>query len=226
LEFDPKQDSKLKISSELLWNKSGMIQQAVMFTLMLIVYVSISIISSRSNVVHTGFENWLQNLQKLFARNTLLHDILFGAITGLVLSIILFVMDAFVAFIVRTDVKEWIHRTDYLLPQTKKQRSWALSITLVGSIQEEIMFRGFIFLAMLPLWSHWIWAALILSGVFSLLHTSVQGFWSTLWIFVISLTLCFFVSQGKSIYFIALVHIMINLTNLFILPLMFKKRDE
>ncbi len=203
-----------------------MIQQAVMFTLMLIVYVIISTINSGSNAGHAELENWLQDLHKLFVSETLLNDILSGATAGFALSILLFVLDAFVAFIARTDVREWIHRTDYLLPHTKKQRSWALSITLVGSIQEEIMFRGFIFLAILPIWSHWIWAALILSGLFSFLHTSVQGFWSTLWIFIISLMLCFFISQGKSIYFIALAHVMINMTNLFILPFIFKKPDE
>lgn len=85
------------------------------------------------------------------------------------------------------------------------------------------MFRGFIFIAVMNLWGTWIWAALILSALFGFLHAGLQGFWSTLWIFIVSVLLCYFVVLGKSIYFLILLHMIVNITNLFILPLLTKK---
>jgi len=226
LDNEPQSENKMKITPEQLWNSLGMIQQAVMSIVLLFVYVLISIIIARSVSAHPGLENWMQNLQNLFHSDSILTDIVWGALAGLGMVLLLFVLDIIVAFIGRKDIREWIHRTDYMLPVTQIQKRWALSISLSGSIVEEIMFRGFIYMAIIPLWSHWIWAALLLSAVFSLLHAGVQGFWSTLWIFMISIFLCYFISQGGSIYFVAIAHVVINITNLLILPLFFKKRDE
>ncbi|MEA3391577.1 MAG: CPBP family intramembrane glutamic endopeptidase [Candidatus Marinimicrobia bacterium] len=226
MDNDPQYENKMKITPEQLWNSLGMIQQAVMSILLLFVYVLISIIISRSVSAHPGLENWMQNLQNLFHSDSILTDLIWGAFAGFGMVLLLSVLDIIVAFIGRKDIREWIHRTDYMLPVTRIQKRWALSISLSGSIVEEIMFRGFIYMAIIPLWSHWIWAALLLSAVFSLLHASVQGFWSTLWIFMISIFLCYFISQGGSIYFVAIAHVVINITNLLILPLFFKKRDE
>ncbi|MCK5816627.1 MAG: CPBP family intramembrane metalloprotease [Candidatus Marinimicrobia bacterium] len=226
MDNEPQSENKMKVTPEQLWNSLGMIQQAVMSILLLFVYVMILIIIARSVSAHPGLENWMQNLQNLFHSNSILMDIVWGALAGLGMVLLLSVLDIMVAFIGRKNIREWIHRTDYMLPVTQIQKRWALSISLSGSIVEEIMFRGFIYMAIIPLWSHWIWAALLLSAVFSLLHAGVQGFWSTLWIFMISIFLCYFVSQGGSIYFAAIAHVVINITNLFLLPLLFKKHDE
>lgn len=226
MDNEPQYENKMKITPGQLWNSLGMIQQAIMSILLLFVYVLISIIIARSASAHTGLENWMQNLKNLFRSDDILMNIVWGALTGLGLVIILSVLDVIVAIIGRKDIRKWLHRTDYMLPVTPLQKRWALSISFSGSVIEEIMFRGFIYMAIIPLWSHWIWAALLLSAVFSLLHAGVQGFWSTLWIFMISIFLCYFVSRGGSLYFAAMAHVVINVTNLFILPLLFKKRDE
>ena len=220
---EPQNENKLKILPDQLWNSLGMIQEAVM---LLFVYVLISIIIARSTTAHPGLENWMQSLQKLFIGQTILMDLVWGIVAGFAVAIVLSLLDAFVAVIGRKDVRKWVHRTDYMLPVTPVQKRWALSISLSGSVIEEIMFRGFIYMAIIPLWSHWIWAALLLSSVFSLLHAGVQGFWSTIWIFIISIILCYVISRGGSIYFVAMTHVIINITNLFILPFVFKKRDE
>ncbi|MEA2077580.1 MAG: CPBP family intramembrane glutamic endopeptidase [Candidatus Marinimicrobia bacterium] len=197
-----------------------------MFTILLLIYITVSLIISKSVNPHPSLENWICQFHDLFQIDTLLTDLLWGSLTGIGLIVILSLLDVLVALISRVNIREWIHRTDHLLPVTAVQKRWALSISIVGSLQEEIMFRGFIFIALIPLWSHWIWTALLLSAVFSLLHASVQGFWSTLWIFIISVVLCMIVALGGSIYFVAIAHILINITNLFILPLFFKKHDE
>ncbi|RKY54986.1 MAG: hypothetical protein DRP93_04255, partial [Candidatus Neomarinimicrobiota bacterium] len=160
-----------------------MIQEAVIFILLLFVYVLISIIITRSTSIHPGLENWMQSLQKIFNAQNIFMDLLWGVVAGIGLAIVLSFLDALVAVIGRKNVRKWLHRTDYMLPVTSVQKRWALRISLSGSVIEEIMFRGFIYMAIVPLWSHWIWAALLLSSVFSLLHAGVQGFWSTIWIF-------------------------------------------
>lgn len=203
-----------------------MIQQMIILILMLIVFLIVNYLSVYARVDHPGLQHWLAKLHELFIISSFLKDIIYGALFGLALAISLQLFDAMIAVIAKKNVRTWIHRTDHFLPETLKQKRWALAITVVGSSVEELLFRGFIFMAIMPIWSHWIWSALILSAIFALMHANIQGFWSTVWIFLISLILCMSVADGKSLYFIASLHILINITNLFILPKLFKKKDE
>ena len=209
---------KKDIDPSMLWNSIGMYQQLIMFAILLIVYVSVFLIISRSSNPHPGMENWMNNLHSIFTSGHIIRDVLFGVILGVFAVAFTTLLDTVVAIFARVDLKEWMHRTDYLLPQTKIQKRWAWLISLSGSIQEEIMFRGFILLAIFPLWSHWIWASLILSAFFALLHASVQGFWSTLWVYLISVLLCAIIALGGSIYLAAVTHVTINVCNLFVIP--------
>ncbi|MBW6458040.1 MAG: CPBP family intramembrane metalloprotease [FCB group bacterium] len=224
MKHDPFNENKLNIRPEQLWNAAAMIQQAVMMMVMIVVYTLVRIMVHSTPGKYTGIEHWLEQLHALFRLNTLPSDILLGAAAGFALAFVLLLLDAGVALIRKKNVKLWLHRSDYILPENKRQRRWALSVALVGSAVEELMFRGFIFLAILPLWNTWIWSALLLSAVFSLLHAAVQGLWSTIWIFIAGFLLCFFVVYGKSIYFIFFVHAMLNIANLFILPPLMKRR--
>jgi len=216
--------NRLNIHPEQLWNSMGMIQQAVMATVLLAVYTTIYFIVQRSYVEHPALVNWLDALHKLFSSNAILKDVALGVAAGFVMVLITAVFDILIAVIQKQNISEWIHRIDHLLPETTVQKRWALSISLVGSTIEEIMFRGFIFIALMNVWGHWIWASLIISAVFSLLHAGVQDFWSTVWIFIISMVLCAIIAMGGSIYMVVIIHIMINLSNLFILPLLFSKK--
>jgi membrane protease YdiL (CAAX protease family) len=214
------------ITPGLLWNKSGMIQPIVLSALMVFTFFIILYVTRHSQIEHPGLQSWLQRLQALFFSSKVFKDILIAAILGVVFSLLLQVLDALVALLMKENIRSWLHRTDNLLPVNALQKKWALAITIVGSSVEELLFRGFIFFAMVPIWSHWIWAALVLSALFAFLHANIQGFWSSVWIFLISMILCYFVASGRSLYFIATLHIFINLTNLFILPKVFKKQDE
>ncbi|MDZ7795915.1 MAG: CPBP family intramembrane glutamic endopeptidase [Candidatus Marinimicrobia bacterium] len=220
---DPGNYNRLHIRPGQIWNVQGMIQQAVMLGLILAVYSVILILTQRFPGEYGGLENWLQRLHGLFRTEHLLSDMITGALLGFVLSGVLFLLDCAVGYIKGKKVYDWVHRSDFMLPVNREQRKWALAIALSGSMIEEIMFRGFIFLAVMDLWGTWLWAALILSALFGFLHAGLQGFWSTLWIFIVSVLLCYFVVVGKSIYFLILLHMMVNITNLFILPLLAKK---
>ncbi len=221
---DPLNENKLNITPDQLWNIKGIIQQIVMVALMAIIYIVIVNYTGRSPGVHSGLENWLQNLHALFYTNTLLRDMFVAPVMGVAIAGSLFFLDTAVGYILKKNIFNWIHRADYMLPGNKTERNWALRIAIMGSTVEEIMFRGFIFIAIVPIWTSWIWSALLLSAGFGLLHAGVQGFWSTLWIFIISLLLCFFIILGSSIYFVILLHMTINITNMFILPYFLKRK--
>ena len=224
MSLDPFEENKLDITPDQLWNVQSIIQQAVMAVIMIASYFLVRYMIGTSPGQFSGLENWLERLHALFATKSLPSDMFTGVLTGFALAVVLFFLDAGVGIILRRNIKLWIHRSDYMLPVDKVQRKWALTTALVGSPVEELMFRGFIFLGILPIWNTWIWSAMLLSAVFSLLHAVVQGFWSTLWIFIVSLLLCYFVTIDKSFYFIALVHAMLNVTNLFILPHILKRK--
>ena len=223
---EPRNQHRLDLNPELLWNATGIIQQAVMSTLLLIVYVVVSLIISRSSGAHVGLQKWMSDLQALFSFEHILRNMCYGILIGLAALVLINLLDMLIPVLGRKDIRQWMHRTDYLLPRTRTQKHWALAISISGSIQEEIMFRGFIFLALIPLWSHWLWAALIMSAFFSLLHANVQGFWSTVWIYIISVILCAVLALSGSIYIVVMAHITINLSNLFILPLLFKRQNK
>jgi len=208
----------------MLWNSMGMFQQLILFTLLLVVYVAISLIIARSTIAHPGLESWMSNLHLLFVPDSILKDVLFGVLLGILAVLLTTLLDTLVAFMHKEKLSEWMHRSDYLLPQTRVQKRWAWGISITGSVLEEILFRGFILLAILPLWSHWIWAALILSAVFALLHANAQNFWSTIWIYLISILLCAIIALGGSIYLAVVTHVTINVLNLFFIPAVMNRK--
>jgi membrane protease YdiL (CAAX protease family) len=225
MENDPKdrRENPLGIRPEQIWNVQGMIQQAVMLLLMIITYSTVYFLTRGSPGKFPGLETWLSALHGLFRGSRFIPGIFGGAVTGLLLAAGLFMLDAAVGWIGRRDLRAWVHRSDFMLPRTREQRKWAWIIAVTGSVVEEILFRGYIFLAILHMWDSWLWPALILSAVFGFLHAGVQGFWSTLWIFMISMLLCYFVTAGKSMYFLVAVHMTVNVTNLFLLPALARK---
>ncbi|MBN2780461.1 MAG: CPBP family intramembrane metalloprotease [Candidatus Marinimicrobia bacterium] len=218
MNHDPMNENKLGISPDQLWNAAGIVQQLITAALMLSAYAVVSLMVRRSPGVYPGPAAWLETLRALFDLKDLGPGILWGIPAGMLIAGILFLLDAGVGMIATYPLRHWVRRTDYMLPLTKKQKKWALGIAVSGSAVEEALFRGFFFMALLPLWSSWIWSALLLSALFSLLHAAVQGFWSTLWIFLVSLIMCLFVARGTGLYFVMAAHMAVNLTNLFVLP--------
>lgn len=208
----------MEIGPEQLWNAGSLIQQVIFAGVLLIIYLIIRFLANADPQSHPGLQNWLQNLHGLFYLQKGTMILLAAPVLGAVFSVLLFGMDSLAGLLQKKDMKLWIRRSDNMLPENTVQRRWALLITLSGSTVEELMFRAFIFTALLPVWNSWIWAALLISAVFSLLHTGIQGFWPSVWIFIISVLLCYLLTAGFSIYTLILIHIGINLTNLFVFP--------
>lgn len=209
----------LNIKSDMLWNKTAFIQELIFLAIALIVYLVSFSVFTWGRQDRPLFFDWFGNVNAMFSDPHILVSIGIGAVAGIVIALIFSSADALVGLLSGKNIKKWVGRQDYLLPKTDSERKWALIIGFMGSSVEEVIFRCFIFLSLAPLWSGWIWAALILSAGFTLLHAGMQGFWSTIWIFCISLILCFGVHRGMSLYFLAAAHIMINYTNMFLVPL-------
>lgn len=210
----------------MLWNKEVMKQQALSFVFIVMVYAVISLILHRSSSPLLGLHQWNDGFIDLFISPKWYWEIFLGIIAGIFISHSIVGLDVLVGRILRKDIRRWVHRTDYLLPVTILQKKWALSISFLASTIEEIIFRGFVLLAILPLWSHPIWAVLILSAFFALLHGGLQGFWSTVWIFLVSIVLSLSIVVGFSLYFVFAMHIIINLNNLFIIPILYYKEKK
>lgn len=219
-------EKKIKISPGQLWNSAGLVQQLVLTAGLLIAYIVIRILTQGNPQSYPGMQNWIANLHSLFKVQYYVRDLFAAPFIGASISLLLFGLDSLAGLLQKKEMKTWVHRSDNMLPVNKTQRHWAFLITFSGSAVEEIMFRAFIFTALIPLWDTWIWSALLLSAVFSLLHAGVQGFWSTVWIFLISIVLCFLLTAGYSIYALVLIHISINLMNLFLIPYLLKRIEK
>jgi membrane protease YdiL (CAAX protease family) len=220
---EPNKDDRIRIRPEQLWNSTGLLQQAVFSAVLIFSYLGIYLLNDANPGAYPGLDNWLQSLHSLFRLRQGMTLILLAPLIGAALSLLIALLDTAAGLLQKADIHTWIHRTDDLLPDNRRQQYWAFWISLTGSTVEELMFRAFLFTALIPVWNSWVWAALLLSAVFSLLHTGVQGFWSSLWIFFISVLLCYFLVLGFSIYALILIHISINLMNLFGIPYLLKK---
>ncbi|MDZ7822077.1 MAG: hypothetical protein U5N26_09860 [Candidatus Marinimicrobia bacterium] len=143
---DPKHRKTFRIRPEQVWNVQGMIQQLVMLLIMLAVYTVARLLTQDPEGGYTGLISWLQQFHGLFRTPHLLSDLLTGALAGAALAGMFLLLDVAVGYIRdRAKLNEWIHRSDFMLPENRKQRKWALGIALSGSAIEEILFRGFIF---------------------------------------------------------------------------------
>jgi len=219
-------ENKLKVSPDMLWNKEVMKQQVFTAVFVLAVYAVILFLLKGSFKPFLGLHRWHESFIDLFMTPKWYKEIFMGIIAGTLISHLIVGLDLLVGSIMRKDIRKWLHRTDYLLPRTSSEKKWAFSITLLASTLEEIIFRAYILLAILPIWSHPIWAVLLLSAAFALLHGSLQGFWSTVWIFLVSIALCLSIVAGLSIYFVAAMHILVNLNNLFVIPILYYKKKK
>lgn len=215
-----------EISPRQLWNANGILQQFVFLLIMGWVYFIIRMLVHNAPGQYGGLERWLQFLQGMFRLSRQMSAFLTAPLIGIFIAFLLFGLDTLTGYLLKKKLQFWMRRGDFMLPVDKKQRGWALAITFLGSGVEELLFRGFIFNAILPVWDSWIWAALILSALFAFLHAGLQGFWSSLWIFIVSVFLCGLAARGRTIYELTLIHITINLMNLFIIPFLFAKIEE
>jgi uncharacterized protein len=205
------------ITPDMLWGKAGWLQQGIYWLAAFFIFAAVWLPTYLMPSRFPALENWQNRvLNALLTAD--LKFIIWGIGLGLLLALLFAGAEILIS---KMKLEAWdkrLHNADFLLPQTKKQKQNAALINVSASIVEEILFRGFFFLALANLWTHWLWAAVLVSAVFALLHTNFQGFTASVWIFISSLILIWLLQKSGSLWPGAVLHYMLNSLNLFLLP--------
>lgn len=214
----PINPNDIDLSPEIIWGKPGFLQQGLFWALTVIIWSGISIYSHFHPDTASGLIAWQGQIKPLFNVHHIGNFLLWGIIIGTSLSIIFALADILISIVSGKNWYDSFENLDLLLPNTQKTKKNAAIIVISGSVVEEILFRGFLFFALMPLWTHWLWAAILVSAIFALIHTNLQGFSASLWIFSISMILIIVILQTHSLVFCAVIHTTVNYVNIFIFP--------
>jgi membrane protease YdiL (CAAX protease family) len=209
---------ELKITASLVWSPIGFYQQIFiwLFTLSIPAVVNIVYILNPAN--KAGLFDWLLRVKALFNLNHFIIYVLWGLIGGAVLSFLFLLLTWLITGISGETAHERLNRNDELIPRSPAQKRWAVLINLSASFVEEILFRAYLFMALINVWNHWIWAAVLVSAIFAFVHTNIQQLSATIWIFITSFFLCLFTIKLQGLAFPWGMHLSVNLMNLFIFP--------
>lgn len=209
---------EIKITASLVWSPAGFYQQIFLWLFTLSIPSIVYIIYTLNPAQRTGLYDWLIHVKALFNLNHFILYLLLGLAGGIILSFIFLLLEWLIGRIRGEDAHERLYRHDELIPRTRVQKRWAALINLSASVMEEILFRAYLFMALIYIWNHWIWAAVLVSAIFAFVHTNIQQLSATVWIFITSLFLCLFTVKLGGLAFPWGMHFGINLVNLFIFP--------
>ncbi|MDD3806925.1 MAG: type II CAAX endopeptidase family protein [Candidatus Marinimicrobia bacterium] len=215
MEKDP---NEVKIKASLVWSRIGFYQQILLWIITAAIPFFIYLFYSINPLKYTSLSNWLSRVGDIITLRRFLPDYVIGLFIGAFLSLFFLLMEWLISRIKGELPKERLSHQDELIPKTSLQRRWAFAINLSASIMEEILFRGYLFMALINLWNHWLWAALLLSAIFAFFHTNIQQMSATVWIFITSLVLCYFTVTRRSLVIPWGIHFSVNLVNLFVFP--------
>ncbi|HAE87587.1 TPA: hypothetical protein DCG86_06145 [Candidatus Marinimicrobia bacterium] len=213
-----KDPNDLKISASLVWSPIGFYQQIFLWLFAAAVPAIVWLFYSINPLKYQSLYQWLSRVGELFTLENLIPDLVRGLLAGALLSFLFLLLEWLISRIKGESPAEHLSRQDELIPQTPVQRRWAFAINLSASMVEEILFRGYLLMALIPLWNHWLWAALLLSAIFAFVHTNIQQMSATVWIFITSLILSYFTVTRQSLIMPWGIHLSVNLVNLFVFP--------
>lgn len=209
---------EIKITASLVWSPAGFYQQVFLWLFTVSIPTVVYIVYSLNPVNRTGLYDWLFRVKELINLNHFISYLVLGLAGGIVLSFIFLFLEWFIGRIKGEETHERLYRNDELIPRTPVQKRWAALINLSASVMEEILFRAYLFMALIFVWNHWIWAALLVSAIFAFVHTNIQQLSATIWIFITSFFLCLFTVKLGGLAFPWGMHLGVNLVNLFIFP--------
>ncbi len=212
------QNTKFKLNPELIWSKLGVYQEIILLGLILTIYVISEFVYKMNPVKHHSIYEWHKRVFSIFELKDAFPFLIKGALIGILVSFMIVILEIIISKLKKENWYSNLTRNNFLLPKTKHQRKMATVIVFSGSFIEEVIFRGMIFFAILPIWNSWIWSALIVSSIFAFFHADVQGFLSSVWIFIISVILSFLIFEYQSIVIIYSTHLTINLISVFLMP--------
>ncbi|MGC9512583.1 MAG: CPBP family intramembrane glutamic endopeptidase [Fidelibacterota bacterium] len=213
-----KDRNDIKISASLVWSPIGFYQQIFLWLFTAAVPAIVWLFYSINPLKYQSLYRWLTRVGELITLENLIPDLVLGLLAGAILSLLFLLLEWLISRIKGESPTERLSRQDELIPKTSVQRRWAFAINLSASMVEEILFRAYLFMALITLWNHWLWAALLLSAIFAFVHTNIQQMSATVWIFITSLILSYFTVTRLSLIMPWGIHLSVNLMNLFIFP--------
>jgi membrane protease YdiL (CAAX protease family) len=207
-----------KITASLVWSRIGFYQQVFLWLFTLSIPAVVYLIYSINPLKYEGLFGWLTRVKQLININNIFIYFIGGIMGGLLLSLLFLAMEWAISRFKGESPRERLSRQDELIPKTTVQKRWAFGINLSASIMEEFLFRAYLFMALINLWNHWLWASLLVSAVFAFVHTNIQQMSATVWIFITSFALCYFTYTHQTLIIPWGIHLSVNLVNLFIFP--------
>jgi len=209
---------EIKITASLVWSPAGFYQQVFLWLFTLSIPTLVYIVYALNPIKRAGLYDWLIRVRTLFNLNQFLLYFLLGLAGGVFLSVFFLLSEWIIGRIKGENAYDRLSRNDELIPRTPIQKRWAALINLSASVMEEILFRAYLLMALIFIWNHWIWAALLVSAIFAFVHTNIQQLSATVWIFITSFILCLFTIKLGGLAFPWGMHLGVNLVNLFIFP--------
>ncbi len=206
------------LGPDVIWGGPGLFQQLVFILIAGSVWALSSLLVSINPHTFESIISWQDRVSALLHPDELAGYLLIALILGAVLSLAFLLLEILIAFFKHQNASIRLRRNDFLLPVSRPQKLHALGIIILGASVEEMLFRAFLFEAFLPIWSTWLWSALLVSAIFALIHTNLQGLSASIWIFLTSLILVFIIQTTHSLFFAIFLHFSVNFYNLFVLP--------
>lgn len=215
-----------RISPEILWSKYSVIQHIVFWILAIAGWHALHWLGSHAERWTLQIWLYVARIRSYFFTGDFSGQVFLGALTGLGILAIILVVDVLTARIKGERPVRHILRNYQLLPRTTRQQLIAMVVGINAGIFEELFFRGAVFVLLLNIAGSTLIAVILTSLLFAVLHTPVQGWYSTVWIFVVGIVLNILLIRTDAFYAPILCHIIINAGNLFVIPALFEEELE
>jgi len=219
---EPHSNGRPQVTPDLLWSKFSIIQHIIFWIIAIALWWGLHWIASNYEPATVPIWQYVSRIKFYLFTADFNHAAILGILTGAVLLFLITGIDFIVAKLKNQPPTQQILRNHYLLPRNSKQRFIAVLLGVNAGIFEELFFRGGVFVFLLFLTNSAVFSILVTSALFALLHTSIQGWYSTLWIFLVGITLNVLLIVTGSFYASMFCHITINLGNLLVIPSFFE----
>ncbi|MBS1271674.1 MAG: hypothetical protein MAGBODY4_00806 [Candidatus Marinimicrobia bacterium] len=217
---------RTKIPPELIWSKYSVIQSVVFWLLALGTWHGLHWLGSNYERFTLPVWRYVARVRYYFYTGDFERMVMLGLAVAAALLAGLLLTDYVIAKFKGIKTSRQILRNYYLLPRTNKQSFVAMLVGVNAGVFEEIFFRGGIFTLFFFLTNSAVLGILITSIIFALLHASLQGWLSAVWIFLFGVVLNILVLITETYIAAIVCHITINIANLFLVPAMFEEELE
>jgi len=222
----PRISTYKQITPDLLWSKYSVIQHIVFWILAIIGWHGLHWLGGHFDRFTLPIWLYLAKFRTFVYTGDFSGEIWLGLIAGVVVLGVIILVDYMTARIKGKPLVEQILRNHHLLPRTSRQQLIAAGVGINAAIFEELVFRGAVFLLLWVLSDSILLSILITSLLFAVLHTPIQGWYSTVLIFGVGILLNILLLVTEAFYAPIFCHIVVNVGNLFIIPSFFEDELE